>query len=71
MSDTKRSKFDHPKTPPKNGVRCHTVAQLAKALAAFDPKTPVSAGFGEGVRITIYNIGLNDEHVEIEEGDDE
>ena len=59
--------YAHPRPFPKKPIRCVTVGDMLKALASFHPDTPVSAGFDDGALVTLYNVGLPDEHIEIEE----
>lgn len=63
--------YAHPVIPAPQQTRCRTVGEVMAALAAYHPDTPVDTGFGDGVEVTLYNVSLQDEHVEFEEGWDE
>lgn len=67
--DPNNPTYAHPAPPPKGHVRCATVGDVMKALAAFHPDTPTEGTFGDAVTVTLYNVGLPDEHVEFDDVD--
>lgn len=61
--------YAHPKSPPKGHVICRTVGEVIAALQSFHPDTPTRSGLDDAVAVTLYNVGLDDEHVEFEDAD--
>ena len=55
----------------RSRVTVSTVQELREALAHYPDDLPVRAGFTETAQLVWYNVGRDDEGLELEENQDE